>query len=386
MRRSMVLEKGGTHVIKKEVVIVGAGPAGLAAAIEAAGSGAKVLVVDENLKPGGQLFKQIHKFFGSRAHNAGIRGINIAKKLLEDTEKSGVEIWLNSAVIGIFKGKQLTVVRGSQEGKRTVTIEAERILIATGASENAVNFPGWTLPGVMGAGAAQTMINVNRVLPGKKILMIGSGNVGLIVSYQLMQAGADVVGIVEAMDRIGGYGVHAAKVRRAGVPFFLSHTIIRAEEENNQVARAVIARLDDKWNPVPDTEKTFDVDTVCLAAGLRPLTELAWLSGLEHEFVPELGGWMPLHDENMESSVEGIYIAGDTAGVEEANTAMDEGRLAGIAMVQSLGHLGQVDAEKRKQEMRDRLVALRQGPFGEKRLNAKARLMKGGDKACQIAF
>ena len=96
------------------------------------------------------------------------------------------------------------------------TIKAKKIVMATGASENALAFPGCTLPGVMGAGAAQTMINVNRVLPGQKIIMVGSGNVGLIVSYQLMQAGADVLALIEAAPKIGGYGVHAAKIRRAG--------------------------------------------------------------------------------------------------------------------------------------------------------------------------
>ncbi len=359
-------------MIKKEVVIVGGGPAGLAAAIEVAKTGAKVLVIDENKRPGGQLFKQIHKFFGSKAHNAGIRGVDIGKQLLADTEALGVEVWLDSAAIGLFPDKRVAVLR---EGK-TVVVEADRLLICTGASENAINFPGWTLPGVMGAGAAQTMINVNRVLPGQRVLMVGSGNVGVIVSYQLLQAGAEVVGIVEGMPKIGAYGVHASKVRRAGVPFYLGHTIVRAEG-NEKVERAVIAELDN-WQPIPGTEKAFDVDVICMALGLRPMTELAWMRGVEHKFIPELGGWMPMHDKNMESSVPGIYVAGDTAGVEEANTAMDEGRLAGVAIAQSLGYLKDAEAETKKEEIRERLNALRQGPFGERRLAAKNRIIGGG--------
>ncbi len=363
-------------MINKEIVIIGGGPAGLAAAIEAARRGAKVLVIDENKKPGGQLFKQIHKFFGSHVHNAGVRGINIGTNLLEETEKAGVEVWLDSVVIGMFKGNKLSVMRNGMSKKNTELIEAKRILIASGASENAVNFPGWTLPGAMGAGAAQTMANVNRVLPGKRILMIGSGNVGLIVTYQLLQAGAEVVGIVEAMNKIGGYGVHAAKVRRAGVNFYLGHTIIRAEEENMQLKGAVISEINSNWKPIPGTEKKFDVDTICIAAGLRPLSELAQMIDVKHEYIPELGGWVPLHDDNMESSVKNIYVAGDTAGVEEANSAMDEGRLAGIAMAQSLRHIETEIAEKQKEEVRSRLRALRHGPFGEKRLLAKERISK----------
>lgn len=361
---------------KREIAIVGGGPAGLAASIEAAKSGAQVLLIDENARPGGQLFKQIHKFFGSKAHNAGIRGFAIGRKLLEETKEAGVEVWLNSNVIGLYDGNHLSVVKSTGENKKITTVEAEKILICTGAQENAINFEGWTLPGVMGAGCAQTMANVNRVLPGRRILMIGSGNVGLIVSYQLMQAGAEVVGIVEAADHVGGYGVHAAKVRRAGVPFYLRHTIVRAiPGENQEVCAAVIGQLDDKWNIIPGTEQTLEVDTICIAAGLRPLSKLAQMYGIKHDFIPELGGWMPMHDENMETSVPGVYVAGDTAGVEEANTAMDEGRLAGVAMAEALGHLSKEEAEQRKDETRKRLNSLRLGQFGERRLKAKERIV-----------
>ena len=200
----------------REIVIIGGGPAGLSAAIEAAELGAEVLVIDENNRPGGQLFKQIHKFFGSKAHNAGVRGMDIGRYLLEETQRLNVEVWLGNPAVGVFAGGKVAVLRGGV----TETITAQKILVCTGAVENAVHFPGWTLPGVMGAGAAQTMVNINRVLPGRRVLMVGSGNVGVIVSYQLMQAGAEVVGILEGMPRIGAYGVHAAKIRRAGVPFF----------------------------------------------------------------------------------------------------------------------------------------------------------------------
>ena len=191
---------------RTEIAIIGAGPAGLSCAVEAARAGAKVTLLDENLKPGGQLFKQIHKFFGSREHQAGTRGFRIGEQLLKETEELGVEVLLNAAVYGIYEDKTLAYIKDGKD----YALQADRIVIAAGASENALAFPGCTLPGVMGAGAAQTMINVHRVLPGKKILMVGSGNVGLIVSYQLMQAGADVVALIEAAPQIGGYGVHAA--------------------------------------------------------------------------------------------------------------------------------------------------------------------------------
>ncbi|GAA0793387.1 hypothetical protein GCM10008910_08340 [Faecalicatena orotica] len=358
--------------MKREVVIIGAGPAGLAAAIEATKNGCQVLLVDENRTAGGQFFKQLHKFFGSQAHSAGIRGFEIGKQLLKETEELGVEVWLESSVIGIFAGKRVAVLRNGI----TETVEAQSILICTGGAENPLRFPGWTYPGVMGAGAAQTMVNVNRVLPGKRILMIGSGNVGVIVAYQLLQAGADVVGIVEGMPRIGAYGVHAAKLKRAGVPFFIGHTIAEARG-SDRVEEAVIARFEN-GQILKGTERKIDVDTICVAVGLRPLSELAQMAGVKHGFIPELGGFMPIHNTDMETSVEGIYVAGDTAGVEEASTAMDEGRLAAVSVSCALGHLNRADAEQKKEEIRDRLASLRQGPFGERRMNAKNRVIEMG--------
>lgn len=356
-------------MMRREVVIIGAGPAGLAAAIEATRNGCKVLIIDENRTAGGQLFKQLHKFFGSKAHSAGIRGIDIGKELLKETEELGVEVWLNSAVIGVFSGKRVTVLRNNI----TLTIEAERILMCTGGAENALRFPGWTLPGVMGAGAAQTMINVNRVLPGKKVLMVGSGNVGVIVAYQLLQAGAQVLGIVEGMPHIGAYGVHASKIKRAGVPIFVGHTIVEARGKE-EVEEAVIARFEN-GKILRGTEMKVHVDTVCIAVGLRPLAELAHMTGAKQGFIPELGGYIPIHDDNMETSEKGIYVAGDTAGVEEASTAMDEGRLAAVSIAFSLGYLTESEALEKKSEIKDRLNALRQGPFGEKRMAAKNRIV-----------
>ena len=161
-----------------DLIVVGAGPAGLSAAIEAAGKGMTVAVFDENAKPGGQLFKQIHKFFGSKAHKAKIRGYDIGKELLETAENLGVEVHLNATVIGLYPMKEVVVSIEDQ----VVHYKGDTVIVATGASENMVNFKGWTLPGVIGAGAAQTMMNLHGVKPGKRILMLGSGNVGLGVS------------------------------------------------------------------------------------------------------------------------------------------------------------------------------------------------------------
>ncbi|SFR55509.1 NAD(P)/FAD-dependent oxidoreductase [Anaeromicropila populeti] len=360
-------------MIEKDVVIVGAGPAGLAAGIEASKAGANVLIIDLNIKPGGQLFKQIHKFFGSSAHRSGTRGMDIGMLLLREAEENGVEIWLKSTVIGLFPGNKVAVEKGLEnEAKEVVTILAKKIIVATGASENVVRFKGWTKPGVMGAGAAQTMINVNHVKPGEKVVMLGSGNVGLIVSYQLMQAGCDVVALVEAAPKIGGYAVHAAKIRRAGVPIYMKHTIIEAiGDETDCVKEVVIAEVDDKFQPISGTEKVIEADCVAIAAGLKPTVELTRLLNCEFTFNGVFGGFIPLHNKNMETSVEGVYVAGDATGVEEANTALEEGRIAGIAAAQSLSLIADKEAEEKKDAIWKRLEMLRLGPFGERRLSAK---------------
>ena len=353
-----------------DIVVVGAGPAGLAAAIEAAKRGARTLVVDENNKPGGQLFKQIHKFFGSHEHRAGVRGYDIGRQLLDEAANSGVAVWLDTVVHGLFDSRVAVLREG-----RHVTVETGRIILATGASENAVAFPGSTLPGVMGAGAIQTMINVHRVLPGKRFVMLGSGNVGLIVCYQLMQAGAEVLAVVEAMPSIGGYGVHAAKIRRAGVPILVGTTISRVVGQG-KVEAVVLATLGPDGKIDPQSERTLAADTVGLAVGLTPLTELAWMAGCEFFFSPKLGGHLPLHDENMLTSLPYLYVAGDITGVEEASTAMEEGRLAGIATAESLGLVAAATAAADKAAVRQRIEVLRSGPFGEGRRLAKAEILQ----------
>jgi len=361
-----------------ELAIIGGGCAGLTAAIEAARAGVQVTLIDEHARAGGQLFKQIHKFFGSQAHMAGARGYDIAECLLGECRELGVRVLLATVAYGIFPERLIGIATPTYVDE----LRAERLLIATGASENPLAFPGWTLPGVMGAGAAQTLMNVHRVLPGRRVLIVGAGNVGLIVGFQLQQAGAEVVALVEAMGRVTGYMIHAAKLVRTGVPIFLRHTIAEATG-NGRVERAVVQPL----GGVEGKRRSFDVDCICIAVGLSPLVELAHMAECRMAYLPALGGHVPLHDANMQTSAPGIYVAGDVAGVEEVNTAMDEGRLAGVAAAESLGKVGASQAAQLKGLIRERLAGLRLGPFGEHRQRAKTNLMAmlrhlGSDLRC----
>lgn len=341
-----------------ELAIVGGGPAGLAAACETSAVGVDTWVFDEQSAPGGQLIKQIHKFFGSTEHLAGQRGIDIGQKLREKAKSQGAHICLNTVVFGYNDGN-LAI----SDGVKVEEVRAKRIIIATGASESVLRFPGWTLPGVMGAGAAQTMMNVHRVKPGERVLMVGAGNVGLIVSYQMLQAGIKVVAVVEAKPEVGGYEVHAAKIRRAGVPILTGYTVVEARGEDC-VESVVIAKCGPDFKPIAGTEQELKVDTICLAVGLNPLTELTQMMGCKHEYKGMFGGWVPVHDEKMETSVPGVYVAGDLTGIEEASVAMEEGRVAGISAAESLGKMKAEVAEALRAEARERLKQLRSGSFG----------------------
>ena len=358
--------------IEREIVVIGAGPAGLCAAIEAARAGAQVMLVDENSRPGGQLFKQIHKFFGSAEHMAGTRGYEIAGSLARQAADAGVEFWPDTVAYGIFK-EGVGLVRGEQG----YIVKAGKTIVAAGGSEDPVAFPGSTLPGVMTAGAAQTLVNVHRVLPGRRIVILGSGNVGLILAYQLLQAGAAVI---ERAERIGGYGVHAAKIRRAGVPILTGSTVVAAEGTES-LERLHVAAVAADGSVVPGSEQTIEADTLCLAVGMSPLTELLWQAGADFDYIAELGGFVPLHDSRMESTVPGLYVAGDVTGVEEAPIAMEEGRLAGISAAEACGRLESAAAENLRAHAIERISQLESGT-GESRKRARHKQLNDMQRSC----
>lgn len=344
------------NIERYDLIVIGAGPAGLSAAIEAAKRGVKPIVFDENAKPGGQLFKQIHKFFGSKEHKAKVRGFKIGEELLSEAEKYGVNVVLNATVIGLYPEKEVTVKIEDQ----VKHFKGDAILVATGASENMVTFKGWTLPGVIGAGAAQTMMNLHSIKPGNKILMLGSGNVGLVVSYQLLQAGCEVAAVVDAAPRVGGYGVHAAKVARCGVPFYLSHTIVEAEGDE-RVTGVVIGEVGPDWKVKPGSEKHFDVDTICLAVGLSPMSQLLKQAGCKMNDTK--GGLVPECNEFGETSIDGVFAAGDVSGIEEASSAMIGGRIAGNAVAYKLGYIEEKEYTESCNELKRVLGTLREGMF-----------------------
>ena len=364
-----------------DILVVGAGPAGLCASIEAAKQGANVLLVDENQCVGGQLIKQTHKFFGSKQEKAGTRGIEIAQELEQKLktfeENDNITVMLDSTVVGYYEGNgkkhRFGIVKREGYESRLYEVNCKAVVFSCGAMENMLLFPGNDLPGVYGAGAVQTLMNVYGVKPGKKVIMVGAGNVGLIVSYQLLQAGIKVDRVVEATSTIGGYHVHAAKLRRCGVPIFTSHSI-KEIYGDNKVEGAVVVKLDEQWQPIKDSEEKIDCDTICLAVGLTPSIRLLAQVGVKMEFIPEAGGCVALHDDSMQTTVNRIYVAGDSSGIEEASTAMIEGEIAGVSAALSLGFDRMAMALKK--QYATQLENLRAGPFSKKPRVAKRKIEK----------
>jgi sarcosine oxidase, subunit alpha len=305
------------------VLIIGGGPAGLSAAIELGRRGVRTILIDDKHRLGGKLVLQTHRFFGStEAVYAGTRGIDIATRL-EDEVRSHptVEIWLRATALAVFSDKKVGVLK---EGGEYVLVSPEILLVASGAREKNLAFPGNTLPGVYGAGAFQTLVNRDLVRPTERLFIVGGGNVGLIAGYHALQAGISVVGLVEAMPECGGYKVHKDKLGRFGVPIYTSHTIVSANGTDS-VDSVTIARIDERFRPVAGTERSFACDTVLIAVGLDPVDEFFTKAG-------EFGLT--------------AFAAGDAEEIAEASAAIFSGKIRGLEVARALGlDVGEISPE-----------------------------------------
>ena len=351
-----------------ELVIIGGGVGGLVAAIEAAKSGVETTLMDENVKPGGQIYRQLEE--GFQIGSPGALGRDYARgyKLLNAFEAIRSKVkYLNSTVVwGLFPENELAYERSG----RSESLRYRKLSVAAGAYDRAVAFPGWTLPGVLTAGGAQRLVKMQRVLPGERILLAGTGPLQLVLASQIINAGGNIVAVLEAgavdnwyellcslwgqWDLLVDGWSYIFSIRKAKVPLLQKHIIqeVRGEEG---VREAVAARVDKDWRPVPGTERTFDVDTVCIGYGLIPSVEITQLAGCEHQYLPHLGGWVPKRQDNMETSVPGIYAVGDGSGVAGSKAAIAEGGIAGIDAAHTLGHLSAFDAHRRKEPFENQL-------------------------------
>ncbi|MCF7912966.1 MAG: FAD-dependent oxidoreductase [Candidatus Cloacimonetes bacterium] len=299
--------------IAVDVLIIGGGPAGLSAGLQLAKYGIKAILVDDKNELGGKLVLQTHKFFGSVADSyAGTRGNDIGKLLAEEVRNCPeIETWTNSTAIYVFHDKKVGILK---DGEYKI-VKPGLILNTAGAREKFLRFPGNTLGGIYGAGAFQTLVNRDLVRPTERLFIIGGGNVGLIAGYHALQAGIEVVGLVEAMPVCGGYQVHADKLQRLGVPIYTSHTIISANGVE-EVESITIAQINHKFEVIKGTEKSFTCDTVLIAVGLEPVSEFT---------------------QAAEKAGIAVFSAGDASEIAEASSAMFNGKITGVKIARFLG-------------------------------------------------
>ncbi len=304
------------ETVEVPVLILGGGPAGMSAAIQLGQRGIRCLLVDDKHRLGGKLVLQTHRFFGSiNAVYAGTRGIDIATRLENEVRQhASIEVWLNSTALAVFSDGKVGILR---QGETTdyVLVKPQILLVATGAREKSLVFKGNTLPGVYGAGAFQTLVNRDLVRAANRLFIVGGGNVGLIAGYHALQAGIEVVGLVEALPECGGYKVHKDKLVRFGVPIYTRHTVVSANG-TDQVESVTIAQLDDHWQIIPGTEKSFACDTILIAVGLDPVNEFT----------------AKAHEYGM-----AVFDAGDAEEIAEASAAMFSGKIKGLEIARALG-------------------------------------------------
>ena len=355
-----------------DVLVVGSGPAGLSAAEAAARAGATVLVVDERPAAGGQYFKQLAKpyvFVGAGALDRQFRG---GIDLIGRVQRLGVEI-LNEAVVwAIFAPNEIGLVVG---GTQAMVVRPEQLVLATGAYERGVPVPGWTLPGFMTTGAAQTLLRAYRVAPGRRVLVAGNGPLNLQVAAELVAASVRVAAVAELAPRprLGQLGaalaalrhapdlirdglVYLARLRRAGVPVLRGHALVEAWGEG-RVEGAALAPLDSDGRPRTDGRREFQVDAICAGYGFMPSNDLSRPLGCHHQFDARQGALAVDRDENGQTTIPGVFVAGDCGGMRGARAAQEQGFIAGCAAARNLGKTLPDDLARERDRRRLRLAS-----------------------------
>lgn len=354
--------------MNNKVIIIGAGPAGLAAAITLAEKNIAVLVIDEYLYAGGRLLGQLYEEKPGTWWN----GMVESERLLKRAKAVNVEFLLQTSVSDLEKVDQTWIIHTTKGIFRT-----QHLLLATGAAESPFPIPGWTLPGVMSVGAAQVMTNVHRVKPGKRGIIVGINVLSSAIAMELQLAGVQVAAItlppsnlltkknsnpLEVMNsllhvahmapsplvKMGSKLMKSDFMKKLGISFYpkngvkmwdipimLRKAIIEIVGKD-QVEGVVLATVNTDGSLVKGSEQRIKADFICIAGGLYPLAELASLAGCPFHYIEELGGFIPLHNEQMETNLEGLYVAGNITGIEGAKVALAQGKVAGLTIAQRL--------------------------------------------------
>ena len=350
-----------------DVLVVGAGPAGLSAALVARRAGAVVTLLDERQAPGGQFFKPL-----APSHRAPVpvdrqfaQGLELSRRVID----AGVSVIQDTEVWAAFSPNEV----GAIVAGRAAVFQCRQLVIAPGAYERPAPFPGWTLPGVMTTGAGQTLARAYRVAPGRRVVIAGNGPLNLQLAAELLAGGAGVIAVLESAPRPGWRNLRAllaaacngpdlmaqgarylTALRRRRVPLYWGHTVVGAEGDD--ALRGVrTASVDAEGKIVAGSERRFEADTLCVGYGFIPSTELARQLGCRQQVAPRhLGYLATVTAEDGATSIPGVYVVGDGADLGGARVAQARGALAGAAAARALGlnepHVAQTVAELHRAE------------------------------------
>lgn len=310
-----------------DIVIVGGGPAGLAAAVEAKKNGAqKIVILERENYLGGILLQCIHNGFGLHYFGEELTGPEYAARFSHEVEELGIEYMLNTMVLDISKDKKIFAIN---EVNGLMEISAKAIVLAMGCRERtrgALNIPGERPAGIFSAGTAQKFVNIEGYMPGKKVVILGSGDIGLIMARRMTLEGAEVKLVCELMPYSSGLNRNIVQcLEDYNIPLVFNHTIVKIHGKE-RLEGVTIAKVDENRRPISGTEEFYDCDTLLLSVGLIPENELSRGAGIEINTVT--GG--PLVNETMETSTDGVFACGNCVHVHDlVDYVTKEGQKAG---------------------------------------------------------
>ncbi len=360
---------------KADLVIIGGGPAGMSAAVEGALLNLDVVLIEDCSELGGKVLKKASLLLkageGEGSEDMARQGLHSAFTGIADK----VTLFCNSDVWSVSSEKIVELYFHSPSQNSAVTVQAEKIIIANGAVDRIVPFPGWHLPGVFTIGGLNTFVK-RGVVPGYNVVVSGTGPLQVALVYYLVNAGVKVSAVVDPNSMFGmaptgwnlltGGGIdkfimgmkYLFNIRKKSVPFYYSH-IVTEVVGNDRVEGAVVSKVDSQWKPIEGTEREVKADIVATGYNLLPITEVARLIGCSTCYNEELGHLLVEHNDTMETSVEGVFVVGDGAAIKGFQAAADEGVIAAVEAARQLGKISDQMAKERITPLQRKLLGAR---------------------------